>query len=126
MRLRRILLAVTLSALILTSVGAPFSVRGQTAAPPPDVRQLFDAMTPEERVGQLFLVTFTGTDTSQQSQIYDLIANHYIGGVVLAAGNDNFVAAPNTVAAAYQLIQSLQDVEWNTAQNLLGTPSATP
>ena len=126
MRLRRIFLAVTLSVLILTSVGVPFSVRAQTAAPPPDVRQLFDAMTPEERVGQLFLVTFTGTDTSQQSQIYDLIANHYIGGVVLSAGNDNFVAAPNTVTTAYQLIQNLQDVEWNTSQNFSGTPSATP
>jgi beta-N-acetylhexosaminidase len=125
MRLKRVLLAVTLSALILTSVGSPFQVRAQSATPP-DIRQLFDAMTPEERVGQLFLVSFTGTDTSQQSQIYDLIANHHIGGVVLSAGNDNFVAAPNTAAAAYQLIQSLQDVEWNTVQNPTGTPSATP
>ncbi len=126
MSLRRIFLAVTLSVLILTLAGDPFQVHAQTAAPPFDVRQLFDAMTPEERIGQLFLVTFTGTDTSQQSQIYDLIAHHDIGGVVLSAGNDNFVAAPNTVTAAYQLIQSLQDVEWNTAQNLSGTPSATP
>ena len=103
-----------------------FQVHAQTATPPLDVRQLFDSMTPEERVGQLFLVTFTGTDTSQQSQIYDLIANHHIGGVVLSAGNDNFAAAPNTVTAAYQLIQSLQDIEWNSAQNLSGTPTATP
>ncbi|HEY9152900.1 MAG TPA: glycoside hydrolase family 3 N-terminal domain-containing protein, partial [Anaerolineales bacterium] len=125
MMLKRVLLAVTLSVLILTLVSAPLSVRAQTAVPPPDVRQLFDSMTPEERVGQLLLVTFNGTDTSQQSQIYDLIANHYIGGVVLTAGNDNFVAAPNTVTAAYQLIQSLQDVEWNTSQNLSGTPAAT-
>ncbi len=126
MRLKRVLLAVTLLGLILTSVSVPFPVRAQTATPPPDVRQLFDAMTPEERVGQLFLVMFNSTDTSQQSQIYDLIANHYIGGVVLSAGNDNFVASPNTVTAAYQLIQNLQDIEWNTAQNFSGTPSATP
>ena len=126
MRLKRMLLAVMLSVLILTSIGTPFPVRAQTAAPPLEVLQLFDTMTPEERVGQLFLVTFTGADTSQQSQIYDLIANHHIGGVVLSAGNDNFVAAPNTVTAAYQLIQNLQDIEWNTVQNLSGTPSATP
>jgi beta-N-acetylhexosaminidase len=125
MRLKRVLLAVMLSALILTSVGAPFQVRAQTATPP-DVRQLFDSMTPEERVGQLFLVTFTGTDTSQQSQIYDLIANHHIGGVVLSADNDNFAAAPNTVTAAYQLIQNLQDIESDTAQNLSSTTTATP
>ena len=126
MRLKRILLAVTLSALILTSVGVPFQVHAQTAVPPPDVRQLFDAMTPEERVGQLFLVTFTGTDTSQQSQIYDLIANHDIGGVVLSAANDNFVAAPNTMTTAYQLIQNLQEIEWNSAQGSSATPAATP
>jgi len=126
MRLKRALLAVTLSALILTSVGIPLQVHAQTAVPPPDVRQLFDSMTPEERVGQLFLVTFTGTDTSQQSQIYDLIANHGIGGVVLSAGNDNFAAAPNTATTAYQLIQSLQEIEWDSAQNSSATPAATP
>ena len=126
MKLKRVLLAMMLSALILTSVGLPLQVHAQTAAPPPDVRQLFDTMTPEERVGQLFLVTFTGTDTSQQSQIYDLIANHNIGGVVLSAGNDNFVAAPNTATTAYQLIQSLQQIEWNSAQGSSATPAATP
>ena len=126
MRLKRVLLAFTLSALILTSIGVPFQVHAQTATPPPDVRQLFDAMTPEERVGQLFLVTFTGTDTSQQSHIYDLIANHHIGGVILSAGNDNFAAAPNSVTAAYQLIQSLQNIEFNGVQNLSGTPTAIP
>ena len=126
MRLKRVLLTVTLSALILTSVGVPLQVHAQTAAPPLEVRQLFDSMTPEERVGQLFLITFTGTDTSQQSQIYDLIANHDIGGVVLSAGNDNFVAAPNTATTAYQLIQSLQEIAWDSAQNSTATPAATP
>jgi beta-N-acetylhexosaminidase len=43
------------------------------------------SMTPEERVGQLFLVTFRGTDTHDQTQVYDLIANHHVGGVVLQA-----------------------------------------
>jgi beta-N-acetylhexosaminidase len=126
MILKRILLTVTLSVLILTSAGFPFPAQAQTATPPLQVRQLFNTMTPEERVGQLFLVTFTGTETSQQSQIYDLIANHHVGGVVLSAANDNFAAAPNTVNAAYQLIQNLQDIEWSSAQGSSGTPSPTP
>ena len=125
MKLRRAFLAVTLLMSILTSVALPFPVGAQSATPPPDVRQLFDEMSPEERVGQLFLVTFTGTDTSQQSQIYDLIANQHIGGVVLSADNDNLVASPNTVTAAYQLIQNLQEIEWSTAQDF-GTTTATP
>jgi len=72
-------------------------------------------MSPEERVGQLFLVTFTGTDTSEESQIYDLIANHHIGGVIFLSEKDNFVAEPNTVSSAYQMIASLQTIEWDTA-----------
>jgi len=77
------------------------------------------AMTPEERVGQLFLVTFQGTDTHDQTQIYDLIANHHVGGVVLLAGNDNFLPDPDTISGAHQLINALQTVEANA-------PSASP
>ena len=68
-------------------------------------------MTPEEKVGQLFLVTFNGTNVGPDSQIYDLIVNHHIGGVVLTAANDNFVAAPDTAASAYQMIASLQKAD---------------
>ena len=42
-------------------------------------------LTPEERVGQLFLVTFQGSTFDENSQIYDLIANHHVGGVILLA-----------------------------------------
>ena len=77
------------------------------------------AMTPEERVGQLFLVSFHGTDTGTESQIHDLIANHHIGGVVLQAENDNFIAAPDTLTGAYQLINDLQNIE---AQGSPATP----
>ncbi len=68
-------------------------------------------MTPEERVGQLFLVTFQGTDTHDQTRIYDLIVNHHVGGVVLSATNDNFVAEPDTISTTYELINSLQTIE---------------
>lgn len=72
------------------------------------------SMTPEERVGQLFLATFRGTNTGAESQIYDLIVNHHIGGMVLLADNDNFVAAPDTLTDAHQLINDLQRIEWDT------------
>jgi beta-N-acetylhexosaminidase len=75
------------------------------------VQEILASMSPEERVGQLFLVTFQGTNTDSASQIYDLIANHHVGGVVLSAENDNFVAAPDTITTAHQLIASLQSIE---------------
>jgi beta-N-acetylhexosaminidase len=115
MGLKRVLLAFSLGVLVLLSVGGPSRVQAQTATPPGEVRQIFQKMTPEERVGQLFLVAFTGTDIADKSQIYDMIVNHHIGGVVLMAGNDNFAAAPDTISAAHQLIQNLQQIEWESA-----------
>lgn len=84
---------------------------------PAEVKQAFGKMSPEERVGQLFLVTFTGTDTSNTTQIYDLLVNQHVGGVVLLAANDNFAGAPDTVQSVYQLTRSLQQIEWNSAAN---------
>jgi beta-N-acetylhexosaminidase len=71
------------------------------------------SMSPEERVGQLFLVTFQGPNTGPESQIYDLIVNHHIGGVVFLADNNNFVSPPDTVTSAHQLINDLQGIEWD-------------
>ncbi len=116
MELRRIALAMTLCGLCLSTINVTGEAQ-TTPVPttPPAVQQLFDQMTPEERVGQLFLVTFTGTDTGEESQIHDLIVNRHVGGVVLLAGNDNFVGAPDTVQAASTLTRNLQELEWSSA-----------
>ncbi|PKN93367.1 MAG: hypothetical protein CVU44_10805 [Chloroflexi bacterium HGW-Chloroflexi-6] len=79
--------------------------------------QLLQKLTPEERVGQLLLLTFDGSEITPESPIYDLIVNHHIGGVVLTSDNDNFQAAPNTLSATYGLVSALQDVEWQQSLN---------
>lgn len=118
MGVRRALLACLLGALILGTLAGPSQeARAQSLVPPAAVREVFQKMTAEERVGQLFLVTFLGNDTSAKSQVYDLIVNHHVGGVVLSAANDNFVQAPSTVDGAYELTSALQQIEWNTALN---------
>jgi beta-N-acetylhexosaminidase len=98
-------------------------------------QQMLGMMTPEEKVGQLFLVTFTGSTANEKSQIYDLITHHHVGGVVLRSENDNFVASPDTVLSAYQLIAQLQNDEWQASQSqpanqpgsiITGTPTALP
>jgi beta-N-acetylhexosaminidase len=77
---------------------------------------LLDTLTPEERVGQLFLVTFNGTIINQDTQIYDLINNHHVGGVVLLAGNDNFLPPTQTPTGVWQLSRALQTAEWSASQ----------
>ena len=92
--------------------GPPPAARAQTPTPTSAAQSLLAEMSPEERVGQLFLVTFRGTNTGPESQIYDLVVNRHVGGVVLLAENDNFLDAPETVPAARQLIADLQSLEW--------------
>jgi beta-N-acetylhexosaminidase len=76
-----------------------------------EAQAILAAMTPEERVGQLFLVTFQGIDTHDQTRIYDLIANYHVGGIILLAANDNFLPEPDTIPTAHQLINALQTIE---------------
>lgn len=115
MRMGRLLRGLILLPILASFLGPGMGARAQTPAPPPQVRALLNSMTPEERVGQLFLVTFRGTDTGSASHIRDLIANYHIGGVILLADNDNFVSEPETVASAHQLIADLQNIEWEAS-----------
>ena len=130
-RFLSIFLLVSLALSFSPTVAARVSGSFQSSDPTVNARQMLAKMTPEERVGQLFLVTFTGSTADQNSQIYDLIASYHAGGVVLLAGNDNFVAAPDTVSVAYQLITQLQSAEWQASQALpagidTGTPTPAP
>ncbi len=85
---------------------------------------LLQRMTPEERVGQLFLVSFEGSKAGSESQIIDLVANKHIGGVILRAGNDNFVGPDNTALTAQNLITVLQTSGWESHQSTAANQKA--
>lgn len=114
MRIMRLIRVFLLSFLCMSLL--PKSVQAQPPVPPAAVRLLLDSMTPEERVGQLFLVSFSGTDTGPESQIYDLVARHHVGGVVLTSRGDNF-SGEDTINQAHSLIENLQNIEWNASAN---------
>ncbi|MCL4560640.1 MAG: hypothetical protein M1281_08505 [Chloroflexi bacterium] len=92
--------------------------------PSAEAQTILNNMTPEERVAQLFLVTFKGKQVGDGSQIYDLITQHHIGGVVLSAANDNFSESDKTASDAYQMISQLQQDGWTAAQPGDATPQA--
>ncbi len=79
---------------------------------------LLAQMTPEERVGQLFLVTFHGSAPRADDPILDLIRTGRISGVLLQARNDNFVDSPNTLQAAQSLIVTLQTAAYEASLEL--------
>jgi beta-N-acetylhexosaminidase len=85
-------------------------------SPQEQAQSLLESMTPQEKVGQLFLVTFNGTDVSPDSQIYDLIVNRHIGGVVLQASQDNFSNGDHSLQDIQNLTRQLQTDSWSASQ----------
>ena len=79
-------------------------------------RQMLADMTPEERVGQLFLVTFQGSTFDESAQIYSLISDYHVGGVVLQRANDNFTVPDSAVGQAYALNRLLQTTAFQASQ----------
>lgn len=114
MKIRIFLYWLILLILSASLLGPLHVASAQTPVPLSKIQAVLNTMTPEERVGQLFLVTFRGTDTSDESQIRDLITNHHVGGVVLLAENDNFIAEPDTITGTHGLINALQSMERET------------
>jgi beta-N-acetylhexosaminidase len=105
------LIAQTTSPLPLPSV-TPDAV-GAAPVDPLDAlaQMIFDGMTPEQRVGQLFVVTFQGDDVQFDSDIVDLITNYHVGGVVLSPRAGNFsnargVDTPRQVAVLTNQLQA--------------------
>ena len=76
---------------------------------------LLEKMTPEEIIGQLFLVSFNGSQIPENSSLLDLINKYHIGGVILKTSNNNFTGPENTASSAYDLINTIQQIEWDNS-----------
>ena len=101
---------------ITTGVAAPVQPSHDSSVL---AQALLERLTPEEKVGQLFLVTFTGPEAGASSSasglIYDLIVNHHIGGVVLEADNNNFMGQDQTIPTLVSLVDQIQRNEYNAS-----------
>lgn len=74
------------------------------------IDQYLQMMSPEERVGQLFVIAFEGNEISPSSDITELIHEYRIGGVILKPAKENFTNAKgvNTPAEITALTNQLQ------------------
>jgi beta-N-acetylhexosaminidase len=94
--------------LIISLRGA---AQAQTETPwAAEAEALLETMTVEERVGQLFMVTFIGNEALPESDITDLIGNYHIAGAVLLAENDNFSNEEDIVSQIASLNNQLQEI----------------
>lgn len=87
-------------------------------------RALLSRLSPEERVGQLFLVTLDGAELSPDSPIVDLISNFHIGGVVLLRKNNNFTNGSDSLTKVQSLINNLQTIEGDSTNQFIGGPQS--
>lgn len=79
-------------------------------------QRILQEMSVEERVGQVFLVSFTGSYFEGNVQIQQLIRDYHVGGVVLRSENDNFSGPENTLARLQQMTSDLQSANLAAAQ----------
>ncbi len=120
---RNLLSSFLVLLLILSTIlsNSPVHAQQDTSAEE-KARQMLELLSPEERVGQLFMVTFSGTDVGENTPIYDLIVKHHIGGVVLLASNDNFISGTDALTHILTMNRQLQLNRWAAAQQ----PQAVP
>jgi len=99
---------IILAAALLLSLSHTRSVHAQDD-PEKFIAKLIAQMTPEAKVGQLFIVAFPGTDTGIRSDIAELILNYHVGGVMLSTANGNILSTDTPTQVA-RLTMSLQDM----------------
>ncbi len=109
-RLFRLLHCIVIAALLFGSVSSAFA---QAGGEDEFVARLIAQMSPEAKVGQLFVVSFKGVDAALNSDVADLILNYRVGGVVLSIQNGNIINnlngtdTPTQVATLTAALQNL-------------------
>jgi len=112
---------IVILSLILPAVTAAAPVE-QEDTPAEQAAETLSGMTPEERVGQLFLIEFEGNRVEEETIIYDLIENYHIGGVVLKRKNDNFTDVGDSLLNTWLLIQEIQRTEISSSRGRQENP----
>ena len=105
------LLSSAIRAVMLVALLWQLAIPTALAQSPTDddpVANLLASMTVAEKVGQLFIVPFVGNNVTPGSDIYTLLTEYKIGGVVLQASNSNFTNDETTPRQITALTNQLQ------------------
>ncbi|MDX1523782.1 MAG: glycoside hydrolase family 3 N-terminal domain-containing protein, partial [Anaerolineae bacterium] len=78
------------------------------------VAQLMAQMSVEDKVGQLFLVPFVGDQVTPDSDIWHLLTEYRVGGVILLSANSNFRNDESAPGQITGLVNNLQTTAFNT------------
>lgn len=100
---------------LLLALGLPLAGTAQTPGPTAQPSQyaqraavMLRNLSPAERVGQLFVVSYLGNDAQTLADLNDLIVNYRIGGVQLRVANQNFANGPDGARQLLDQVMRLQ------------------
>ncbi len=111
---KRIILIIAILGLFQTLPAASTPSLAQSPEEDPRIAEIMSQMSVEDKVGQLFLVSFVGNNANPDSDIWKLITEYKVGGVILLSANSNFnndASAPRQIA---ELSNSLKTTAFNT------------
>ena len=115
----RLIMSMVISGFLFPISSVRAASNYQIETPEQRAAETLESLIPEERVGQLFLVTFKGPEalpnTIDSNQIYELVTKYHIGGVILRADNNNFVGGDQTIRVVESLVDALQRSEYVSA-----------
>jgi beta-N-acetylhexosaminidase len=109
-------------AMMLLLLPVPVTAQAEDAF----AQEIITRMSVEERVGQLFVVTFASSDIGPNSDIAQLILQYRVGGVVLLSSNGNFSNQGNTPLQVAQLTNGLQRLAYTAGQQTTGPSGPAP
>jgi beta-N-acetylhexosaminidase len=104
-RLSRLLSILIILACLLNAAAPVLAQDGGEEA---FIAGLLPRLSPEAKVGQLFIVGFQGTEMSPDSDIAALIRDDQVGGVILSTENGNIGNSPDTPTQVAGLTARLQ------------------
>ncbi|RMF04136.1 MAG: glycoside hydrolase family 3 protein, partial [Chloroflexi bacterium] len=114
MRSRFFALFAVILAIFPALPAAETPARAQTPTPDDAVAKLMARMSVEDKVGQLFVVPFVGDRADPDTDVWQLITEYKVGGVILLASNSNFNNDPSAPRQIAELTNSLKTTAFNT------------
>jgi len=104
---------IIIIAVLLTTLSGPSAPEAQ-AQSGDQVAALMSRMSIEDKVGQLFIVPFVGNEVTPGSDIWQLLTEYKVGGVILLAANSNFNNDESAPRQITELTNSLKTIAFNT------------
>jgi beta-N-acetylhexosaminidase len=79
------------------------------------LNEMLSRMSTADKVGQLFLITFRGSDVSSASDVAHLVQVLRVGGVIISPANGNFVNSAFTASDVRALTTGLQELAFSAS-----------